>query len=388
MRKTTKFRVLGGSTLALGLVAAGAAAVTNTGAGTVEAEPVSSAASDVAETQAEAMQRDLGLTAVEAVDLMKEQIQAAAVDSQLRGELGEAFGGSWFDIDSGELTVMVSDTAAYGEVEAAGAVPQLVTYGQDTLNEAVEQLNAEGASLADGIAGWYPDTASDTVVITALEGQTAAAEELAAAAGLDADMVQVEETSEEPRLYADIVGGDAYIIGGSGRCSIGFAVEGGFATAGHCGGVGTSVATRDGSGTGTVGGSIFPGADMGFVQADSNWTPTPVVNDYAGGTVPVAGATEAPEGAAVCRSGSTTGWHCGTIQAKNRTVSYPEGIINGLTQTTACAEPGDSGGSWLSGDQAQGVTSGGSGNCTTGGTTFFQPLQPLLTEFGLTLVTT
>jgi hypothetical protein len=39
-------------------------------------------------------------------------------------------------------------------------------------------------------------------------------------------------------------------------------------------------------------------------------------------------------------------------------------------------------------DQAQGVTSGGSGNCTEGGVTYFQPVGEILTVYGLSLVTT
>lgn len=62
--------------------------------------------------------------------------------------------------------------------------------------------------------------------------------------------------------------------------------------------------------------------------------------------------------------------------------------MTGLTRTDVCAEAGDSGGPWLSGDQAQGVTSGGSGDCTVGGTTFFQPVNEILQNNGLTLVTT
>jgi streptogrisin C len=69
-------------------------------------------------------------------------------------------------------------------------------------------------------------------------------------------------------------------------------------------------------------------------------------------------------------------------------VNYPEGTVTGLTHTDVCAEPGDSGGSWLSGDQAQGVTSGGSSDCTFGGTTFFQPVTEILEVNNLTLVTT
>ncbi len=33
------------------------------------------------------------------------------------------------------------------------------------------------------------------------------------------------------------------------------------------------------------------------------------------------------------------------------------------------------------------MTSGGSGNCSQGGTTYFQPLAPALSAYGLTLVT-
>ena len=92
-------------------------------------------------------------------------------------------------------------------------------------------------------------------------------------------------------------------------------------------------------------------------------------------------------GAAVCRSGSTTGTRCGTVLAKNQTVVYPEGAVSGLTRTNVCAEGGDSGGPWLSGDQAQGVTSGGSGDCTAGGETFFQPVNEILATNDLTLLT-
>src|SRR5690606_33040292 len=114
------------------------------------------------------------------------------------------------------------------------------------------------------------------------------------------------------------------------------------------------------------------------VRTGSDDNPVGAVNDYNGGTVAVAGSTQAPVGSHVCRSGSTTGWHCGTIQAYNATVTYPQGSVNGLIRTTVCAEPGDSGGSLLAGDQAQGVTSGGSGNCRSGGTTYFPPVNPIL----------
>jgi streptogrisin C len=76
------------------------------------------------------------------------------------------------------------------------------------------------------------------------------------------------------------------------------------------------------------------------------------------------------------------------VLGKNETVNYSQGAVHQMTRTSVCAEPGDSGGSYISGDQAQGVTSGGSGDCTVGGITFFQPLDEILEVNDLTLVTT
>ena len=104
----------------------------------------------------------------------------------------------------------------------------------------------------------------------------------------------------------------------------------------------------------------------------------------------ITGSTVAPTGAAVCRSGSTSGYHCGLVQATDATVNYGNGtVITGLTQTSVCADPGDSGGPFVTPDsaQAQGTLSGGTGDCVAGGTTYFQPIAPVLAAMGLTLVT-
>jgi streptogrisin C len=201
------------------------------------------------------------------------------------------------------------------------------------------------------------------------------------------DAVRVVASEEAPRPLADVRGGDAYYINNSSRCSVGFPVVGGFVSAGHCGQPGSRTTGTNRTAQGTFQGSSFPGNDYSWVKVNSNWTPRGVVNRYNGGTVPVRGSQEASVGAAICRSGSTTGWHCGTVGAKNSTVRYAEGAVSGLTRTNVCAEPGDSGGSWISGDQAQGVTSGGSGNCSSGGTTYFQPVNEILSAYSLRLVT-
>jgi streptogrisin C len=138
--------------------------------------------------------------------------------------------------------------------------------------------------------------------------------------------------------------------------------------------------------------SVFPGNDQAWVRQDDydfETSPFPIqrVLDHQGGAIAVEGLQEAPVGSSVCRSGITTGLRCGTITARNVTVNYVQGAVAGLTRTTACAEPGDSGGPFLTGGQAQGTLSGGSGNCAVGGVSFFQPLNPVLRAYRLRLLT-
>lgn len=144
----------------------------------------------------------------------------------------------------------------------------------------------------------------------------------------------------------------------------------------------------DGSYIGNFQGSSFPDNDYAWVNVGSGWWTVPVVLGW--GTVPdqlVRGSAEAPIGASICRSGSTSHWHCGNVLAKNETVNYSQGAVHEMTKTNVCAEPGDSGGSFISGDRAQGVTSGGWGDCSGGGETWYQPINEILNRYGLTLTT-
>jgi streptogrisin C len=333
-----------------------------------------------------AMQRDLGLTAAGARQRIARDGDAGRIQLKLQKQLGKTYAGAWLTGDASEFVVAVTDSAKAAEVTAAGATPTLVSRSAATLDAVKAGLDkAAAAAPAAAVPGWYVDVKSNTVVVQA-RGGTAAARAFVKASGVDASAVRVVASSEQPRLLYDVRGGDAYYIG-SGRCSVGFSVNGGFVTAGHCGRTGTATTGFNRVAQGTFQGSSFPGNDYAWVAVNSNWTPQPWVNNYAGGNVTVAGSTVAAIGAAICRSGSTTGWRCGTVQAYNQTVNYAEGSVSGLTRTNACAEPGDSGGSWMSGQQAQGVTSGGSGNCSSGGTTYFQPVNEILSAYGRTLVT-
>jgi streptogrisin C len=339
------------------------------------------------------VERDLGVSGDQAEARLLRSKWASGVSARLAAETGADFGGAWLATDGTTLKIAVTDPDAAATVREAGAVPVVVKRSEQTLNTAKESLDAV-RSDASGLTSWYVDVATNKVVVVAKPGQAAAARSLARTAGVPSDALTVTTSSATPKPLFNVRGADPYFIqvdGGTARCSIGFSVEGGFVTAGHCGAVGDNTAGFNQVAIGKVAASVFPGdADMGFVKVDDEkvWTPTAVVNDFKGTELPVAGSTEAPVGAAICRSGSTTGTHCGTILAKNQTVVYPEGAVSGLTRTNVCAEGGDSGGSWLSGDQAQGVTSGGSGDCTVGGETFFQPVNEILAVNDLTLVTT
>jgi streptogrisin C len=331
-----------------------------------------------------ALQRDLGLTADEARARLAREDDAGRTDARLRKELGAAYGGAWLTAGATSLVVAVTGKAHAAKVTAAGATAKVVTRSEAQLDAVKSTLDRNAAKApAASVPGWYVDVVTNTVVVLA-RGDAAAARAFAATAQSGA--VRVVATNENPVPLYDVRGGDAYYMGG--RCSVGFSVAGGFVTAGHCGSVGTATQGFNRVAQGTFRGSSFPGNDYAWVQVNTtNWTPQPWVNNYAGGNVTVAGSTEAAVGASICRSGSTTGWHCGTVSAKNQTVNYAEGTVTGLTRTNVCAEPGDSGGSYISGQQAQGVTSGGSGNCTSGGTTYFQPVNEILSAYGLTLTT-
>ena len=381
MRPSPVVSAIGTGALAFGL------ALGTTPAAAAPAAPAPQSPDTEAATMAEALERDLGLSPSQAADLFEAQTEAFEIDAEATEAAADAYGGSLFDTDSLELTVLITDASAVDAVEATGAQAEVVTHGSDGLQEIVDELNS--ADTDSGIVGWYPDIAGDTVVLEVLEGSGADVDALLADSGVDAADVTVESTDEQPELYADIVGGLAYTMGG--RCSVGFAAtnssgQPGFVTAGHCGSVGTGVSI--GNGRGVFERSIFPGNDAAFVRGTSNFTLTNLVSRYnSGGHATVSGSSAAPIGSQVCRSGSTTGWHCGTIQARNQTVRYPQGTVQALTRTNVCAEPGDSGGSFISGSQAQGVTSGGSGNCSFGGTTYYQEVNPMLNSWGVRLRT-
>nr|WP_042180811.1 S1 family peptidase [Kibdelosporangium sp. MJ126-NF4]CEL14605.1 serine protease precursor [Kibdelosporangium sp. MJ126-NF4]CTQ96766.1 serine protease precursor [Kibdelosporangium sp. MJ126-NF4] len=347
--------------------------------GTADAAPAP--APELSQEMLTAMQRDIGLSPGAAVARLAADRQASDTGNALRKRMRSTFGGAW--INEGTLVVGVTDSKSADAVRAAGGQARLVGRTEEHLDAVKATLDANSAAAPGTVPGWFVDPASNSVVVKSRPSGFRAAYRFAASSGADMTAVRVEASDESPRPLIDVIGGNAYYIGSGTRCSVGFSVNGGFVTAGHCGTNGATTTQP----SGTFRGSSFPGNDYAWVQVAAGNTPRGLVNNYSSGTVSVAGSQDAAVGASVCRSGSTTGWHCGTIRARNSSVTYPQGTVSGLIQTNVCAEPGDSGGSLLAGSQAQGVTSGGSGNCSSGGTTYFQPVNEILQTYGLTLVT-
>ncbi|WP_406045258.1 S1 family peptidase [Micromonospora sp. NBC_00898] len=279
---------------------------------------------------------------------------------------------------SGRLTPLLAATVG---LVAAGAFtvpgPASAAPPSYSASQLAQVDHAVAASGVDGIA-WRVD--AGRVVVTA--DDTVSAAELATlkkSAGSNAGAIRIDRARG---VFRPMLSAGNAIYGGGYRCSLGFNVVKGstyyFLTAGHCGDVANTWYTNSSQTTliGPTVGSSFPGNDYALVRYDNTSLTHP------GGYT----AANAFVGESVKRTGSTTGTHSGTVTALNVTVRYVgSGTVKGMIQTTVCAEPGDSGGPLYDGTKALGITSGGSGDCRSGGTTFYQPVTEAAGAYGVTV---
>ena len=368
--------------------------------------------SDLSPAVRAAMQRDLGLSSAQLSQYLKIERLAETQQQRLAKAQGPRFAGSWIERKpNGSYQLVVATTSPRarrsGDIEIRN-----VRNSKAELEAAkgrLDALVARGADVPDGVYGWYVDRPSNSVVVTVGTGKLDAGIDFVAASGAAAGAVRFVTEDQAPKLHMSVKGGFGYLRNpGDGylyACSVGFNVTQngapGYVSAGHCGDTGEAAYYEPSQWTlgvklGTFAGSNFPnpgqtGNDYSWIRLDSGHTLTPTVYGWGSGDATVHGSTSASVGAAVCRSGRTTGWECGTIEAKGQTVNYSSGetILN-LTRTTACSEGGDSGGSFITGPgQAQGVLSGGSGDCRgkhRRSRSYFQPLLPILSAYNLSLV--
>ncbi|MFY1586882.1 S1 family peptidase [Micromonospora sp. WMMD734] len=247
---------------------------------------------------------------------------------------------------------------------------------------------AELAQVRTVGTAWGPDPTTGRPTLTV--DDTVTPEQLRVLRDLTA-RADADLRREPGRLRILIAGGQG-IYGGGARCSLGANVHSGstwyFLTAGHCTAAATTWYADSGQTAvlGTRTGSSFPVNDYGLVRYTGRVSHPSAVYTYPG-LLTVNAVGTAYVGQAVCRSGSTTGVRCGTVTALNQTVNYAEGSVTGLIRTNICAEPGDSGGPLYVAATGViiGILSGGSGNCTSGGSTYYQPVAEILAAYGVTL---
>ena len=318
---------------------------------------------------------------VKVADPAAAQAAAGARTQALAARLGSRSAGAYLD-GQGRTVVAVTDAATAAEVTAAGGTAKLVS-------RSGAQLAAVQAGLTKHltVAGtaWALDPTTNQVLVS-IDASVDAAE-LAAVTSVLApygSAVRVERVAGT--FSTRITGGDA-IYGGGYRCSLGFNVRNSSGqnyalTAGHCGNIVSTWYTNSSRTTvlGTVAGSSFPGNDYAIIRYTGSVTASGTVGsqDIASAGTPAVNQT-------VYRRGSTTGTHSGRVTQLNATVRYAEGTVTGLIRTTVCAEPGDSGGPLYAGTVAYGLTSGGSGNCSSGGVTYFQPVTEPLGVYGVSV---
>ncbi|WP_020117169.1 S1 family peptidase [Streptomyces canus] len=317
---------------------------------------------------------------------------ASDLASQLQKALGDAFAGSYYDADSRQLVVNVisGDSNVVVQAKKAGAKVREVDNSLTELAAGAKTLKEE--ATIPGTA-WAVDPRTNKILVTADSTVTGDRWNTleSTVKSLGSGMATVKKSAGTFKTF--VSGGDA-IFGGGARCSLGFNVTAGdgspaFLTAGHCGVAAEQWSdTQDGQPIATVDQATFPGdGDFALVKYDDPATQAPSeVNVGGGQTVAISQAADAEVGLQVFRMGSTTGLADGQVLGLDATVNYPEGTVTGLIQTDVCAEPGDSGGSLFTQDgSAIGLTSGGSGDCTVGGETFFQPVTTALQAVGATL---
>ncbi|MFI0486526.1 S1 family peptidase [Actinomadura sp. 9N215] len=300
-----------------------------------------------------------------------------ALADQLTGRLGSQHAGSFVD-GAGNLVVNVTSAAAAERVRAAGVQARIVEHGIKPLTAAKTKLDRlAGTSGTTGLS-WGVDVMSNAVVVSVPKNDNdAATTAFVKRARAIGQTVQIKRVPAAPRLT--LGPGDAITTGGS-RCSVSaIGVAGGVEyviTAGHCTRIGATW-SAGGQTVGTREISRFPGDDYGTIRSAGQ-----IQLDNAQLTEVGRPAV----GTQIQKKGSTTGTTSGRLVGYDRTVNYQEGAVRQMIETTACSQPGDSGGSLQSGNIAVGITSGGTtGGCGSNFQSFFQPLDEALQAQGATL---
>ncbi|MFE3227626.1 Ig-like domain repeat protein [Nocardia sp. NPDC059228] len=231
--------------------------------------------------------------------------------------------------------------------------------------ESIRNVSNEVPVGADGTATmeWRPENAGKATVTATFSGRDGVA------GSTTTQQVTVAQGGTTTQPAADaIMGGDTYFVtdafGESRYCSLGFNGTDGSGhavviSAGHCDANPLAAGTPDSSiahvldnqgnprfgtvakvGTGKLDHAVIK-IDDGFAKRFQN----NYVRAAGHAPVPVTGTAAAVQGEPVCLSGSTTGYHCGTVKGSGG---------NNFT-VAICGLHGDSGGALIAGTKALGI---------------------------------
>lgn len=309
------------------------------------------------------------------------------------------------------------DPADYA-AEAADLPEDLVVALDTDVNMTPEEFLAQGdaaveaVGVVDALEGAGVEVlgsrldGTELVVNVPTEQDAAVVESTGATAELGEPAVEFVPEEHDIEPAADLYDGMGWVWSPNWsaspasifQCSIGFTgflVSTGakqFATAGHCtddmtGNARTLTQTAPGSG-GTIGSDIGAkiagspmfgsGYDVGRIAVGSGHVQKAAALTWGNGagaplsSTPLAltGAAAPIAGAAICKSGSRTGWTCGSIFSNgiDQLVSVDGVDVNSIA-ASICVRPGDSGGAAIMGNKAIGITSwtGNSSTCSPSG---------------------
>lgn len=357
-----------------------------------------------------------GISHDEARSRLERQSLAPDLAEAARAALGDAFGGVWIDDDD----VIKVGATSLGKTEIAAVRRAAVRVGLGDAYHAVQvrfsmaELERANAFLADRlvevntgegpglIAGMRTDINAVALELPEDAPLSAAQRQLVSSARDRFGALLVVETykGQATPLACNYPFCDAPLRGGIQISGSGFACTGGFVaasksdgklyqfTAGHCAALNyddwfTRFADLSKHFIGpTWNWKYGLDGDMAIMRINNpvGWQPKPWVNvtngpeTDANSTYPVKSDKASVLGMRVCAAGAALGRSdCGEVKMVGATVQYKDGkTVKGLTQSTVCALPGDSGAPMFSWYVAYGIMSGSlEDQCVT----YYQEIQ-------------
>ncbi|MEV0668483.1 S1 family peptidase, partial [Spirillospora sp. NPDC050365] len=364
------------------------------------------------ETLVKQIAKDHGVSAAEAGRRADRQPAQFKLAAKIDKKLGAAYGGAWIDqAHGGRLTVAVTKKNAAATARTTATASGMNDTATTTVRYSFQHLQQVSDSLAKRVATANKGakaglqtgivTSGNTVKLSSLKGAPltpAQRDVIGWARRTFGGAVEVSTYAHKsvPRYCYDdyacdppLRSGLAIFTGGA-RCTSAFMTYSGsryyMLTAGHCAELGYywDVSTYSYGYQNVGGASNYTFGwygDSAIVSIDNPtwWEPK-------GWVLPqtrVYGSERDYVGGYVCKQGSTTGYTCGSITEVNATVSYPNRTLSGMTWSTACDGPGDSGSGVFYGNYAHGILSGGP---NSGCGMIHEPIGRALSSMGVSLL--